>query len=57
MTDYERNIFQGRCPYTGKLCLEKKPCIRCRMDEEEKRLLDEMEKQEMLLEEIDDGIY
>ena len=48
MTDYETHIFNGRCPYTDKPCLDKIPCIRCRMDKEEKELIQKLEEQERL---------
>lgn len=46
MTDYERGIFSGRCPYTDKPCVDKIPCNKCRMNEEEKRLMEILEEQE-----------
>lgn len=48
MNEYETSIFNGRCPYTDKPCLDKIPCNRCRANEEEKQLVQEMDKQEQL---------
>ena len=36
MNDYEREIFYGRCPYTGKPCDKDIDCVKCEVDEEEK---------------------
>lgn len=46
MTDYETDIFNGRCPYTDKPCVNKIPCNKCRMNEEEKRLMEILDEQE-----------
>ena len=48
MSDYERSIFGGMCPYTGEPCADKIPCIRCRMDEAEKEMMESLDEQERL---------
>lgn len=45
--DYYKSLFNGKCPYTDKECLEKIPCIRCQANDEERAWMDEMEKMEM----------
>lgn len=48
MMSYENSIFHGECPYTGETCKDKIPCNRCRANEEEKKLMEEFDKQEEL---------
>ena len=43
MTDYERNIFEGKCPYTEKPCDFTIPCNKCAINEEERTLYDDEE--------------
>lgn len=55
MDDYVSYIFNGRCPYDDKPCVEKISCIRCQTNEREKALMekfDEMEMLEVLQEEL-----
>ena len=42
MTEYERYIFDGECPYTGEKC-EKDclPCAECEINEQEKEYMNE----------------
>lgn len=44
MDDYEYGLFNGKCPYTDKPCKEKIPCNRCRANDEERKLMEMMEK-------------
>jgi hypothetical protein len=46
MTEYEFDIFSDKCPYTGEPCTNKEPCLRCRMNEEERQLMEKLLKQE-----------
>lgn len=56
MIDNAKSIFNGKCPYTDQLCLEKISCIRCQTHEREKALMEKLEEDEeleMLYEEIE----
>ena len=41
MNDYERRLFNGKCPYNEWLCSLKIPCNECKLNEEERHLYDE----------------
>jgi len=43
MNDYERQLFNGRCPYTDKLCNTDIDCSMCEVNEEELHLEEELE--------------
>ena len=40
MTRYEREYFDGKCPYTEKPCYRGVPCSECEVNKEEKALFD-----------------
>ena len=42
MTDYERQLFDGRCPYTDKPCDTGIDCSMCAVNEEELHLEEEL---------------
>ena len=39
MSDYARNLFKGRCPYTDKLCTVWK-CEKCPVELRERELIE-----------------
>ena len=42
MTEYERYVFGGVCPYTGENCnKDYLPCAECEVNEREKHLYDD----------------
>lgn len=45
MSEYERHIFNGLCPYTGKPC-ETFECDKCEIEAEERKWLEELEVEE-----------
>lgn len=46
MSEYYKHFFHGSCPYTGDKC-EKWTCDVCEVEENEKALLKELDKEEM----------
>jgi len=46
MDKYERQYFEGKCPYTEKPCYRGVPCSECEINEEEKSLYDDSESEE-----------
>ena len=42
MTEYERQLFNGRCPYTDKVCDKDIDCFECEVEAEERRFLEEI---------------
>lgn len=38
MTDYERQLFNGKCPYTDLTCDKDIECFKCSVEEYERRL-------------------
>lgn len=45
MSEYYNQLFHGSCPYTGDKC-EKWTCDTCEVEENEKALLKELDKEE-----------
>ena len=46
MTDYERKLFNGRCPYTDKLCDTDLDCGKCEVNEEERHMFEEQKSED-----------
>ena len=46
MTDYERKLFNGRCPYTDKLCDTDLDCGKCEVNEEERHMFEPQESED-----------
>ena len=46
MTDYERKFFNGRCPYTDKLCDTDLDCGKCEVNEEERHMFEEQKSED-----------
>lgn len=44
MNDYERHIFNGKCPYTTKPCDLDIDCVDCWVDEQERQEFEELRK-------------
>ena len=42
MTEYDRQLFDGRCPYTDKPCDNDIDCLECEVEKEERRFMEEM---------------
>ena len=42
MNDYERQLFNGKCPYTTKPCDLDIDCVDCWVDEQERQELEEL---------------
>lgn len=38
MNDYERQLFNGKCPYTDLTCDKDIECFKCSVEEYERRL-------------------
>lgn len=43
MNDYERKLFNGRCPYTDEICDRDIECFECEVEEEERHIYDDEE--------------
>lgn len=43
MTDYERQIFNSKCPYTNYFCRDNIPCVLCWVNEMEKEMMQSKE--------------
>ena len=43
MTDYERQLFNGICPYTDKPCDTDIDCGKCEVNEEERHMFEEQQ--------------
>lgn len=41
MRDYERQLFSGKCPYTGEACDTDIDCLDCGCEKEERELMQE----------------
>ena len=41
MTDYERQLFNGRCPYTDKPCNINIDCSKCQVNEDESHMFED----------------
>ena len=41
MTDYERQLFNGKCPYNGEPCNKDIDCFKCEVEEEERHLYED----------------
>lgn len=39
MNDYERELFNGKCPYTGLICDKDIECFVCPVEEEERKFM------------------
>lgn len=46
MTNYERYIFDGKCPFTNEFCYKKCACVNCEVHTKEKKSLEELDKAE-----------
>lgn len=58
MTEYERSVFRGKCPYMSEPCTDKIPCVRCRTNEAEKELMQKLDEQEEIYyEQLQEEIY
>jgi hypothetical protein len=44
MTPYERNIFDGKCPYTNKFCHKDIACANCEVNAEERYFEEEFDR-------------
>ena len=47
-------FLDGKCPYVDKPCPEKIPCNRCMASDEDRKLIQMLEKQERVLDLYDD---
>lgn len=45
MNDYERQLFNGKCPYTDEECNKDIECLKCPVEEKERKLYED-EKEE-----------
>lgn len=45
MTEYERQIFNGRCPYTDDVCNRDIDCFKCEVEEEERKEMEAADDQ------------
>ena len=50
MTPYERHIFDGKCPYTNKLCYKDIACANCEVNAEERDFEEESDRADILCE-------
>lgn len=46
MNDYERQLFNGKCPYTDIHCDKDIECLQCSVEAEERKLVEEMAEDE-----------
>lgn len=45
MNEYDRWLFDGRCPYTDNPCDSDMDCNKCEVNEEERRMFEEVENE------------
>ena len=48
MNDYERELFNGKCPYTDLICDKDIECVVCPVEEEERKSM-------RAIQEVEDG--
>jgi hypothetical protein len=46
MTEYERQLFDGKCPYTDIKCDKDIDCFKCSVEIEERKYVDELNEKE-----------
>lgn len=44
MTEYERQLFKGKCPYTDEPCNKDIDCFYCKVEQEERSFMEEIER-------------
>lgn len=54
MREYERNLFEGRCPYTDELCDDDIDCADCVVNQEEKTEMELIQRDDGTWEKYDD---
>ncbi len=42
MNEYERQLFNGKCPYTDEPCDKDIECFQCPVEDEERKFVEEV---------------